>query len=159
MHNGPIGSSYWQKREPHSHRPILSMSINEASTILGFAASVGYVPIGCRHPFMRYWQPSLAKTTATCFLRHPENERQRSVNSFRTCTFRNQGIARIFVCITVLSTALLRKNTLYRRWNTDTKLIDIANCSTSKSTLFGCWKRDSDKILSTHCKYKSLIWI
>jgi len=43
---------------------------------------------------MRYWQPLLAKTTATCSLRHPENERQMSVNSLKTCIFRNQGIAR-----------------------------------------------------------------
>ena len=25
--------------------------------------------------------------------------------------------------------------------------------------IIGCWKRDSDKILLTHCKYTSLIWI
>jgi hypothetical protein len=31
---------------------------------------------------MRYWQPLLAKTTAACSLRHPETERQRSVNDF-----------------------------------------------------------------------------
>jgi hypothetical protein len=84
---------------------------------------------------MRYWQPLLAKTTAKCSLQQPENERQRSINSFRTCIFRNQGIAWIFACITVLLTALLGKNTIYGRWNTDTKLIDIANCSTSKSSL------------------------
>jgi len=64
---------------------------------------------------MRYWQPLLAKTTATCSLRHPEKERQRSVNSFRTCIFRNHGIARNFACITILLTALLGKNTIYRR--------------------------------------------
>jgi len=84
---------------------------------------------------MRYWQPLLAKTTAKCSLQHPENERQRSVNSFRTCIVRNQGITRIFSCITVLLTALLGKNSIYRRWNTDTKLIDIAHCSTSQSSL------------------------
>jgi len=33
MHNGRIGSIYWQKRQQHGHRPILSMSINGASTI------------------------------------------------------------------------------------------------------------------------------
>jgi hypothetical protein len=32
-------------------------------------------------------------------------------------------------------TALLGKNTIYRRWNTDTKSIDTANCSTNKSSL------------------------
>jgi len=135
IHSSNIGSLYWQKQQRHAPCGILKMSGNGASTIFSFASWVSYVPIGCRYPFMRYWQPSLAKTTATCSLRHPENERQRSVNSFRTCLFRNQGIARIFACITVLLTALLGKNTIYRRWNTDTKLIDIANCATSKNTL------------------------
>jgi len=83
---------------------------------------------------MRYWQPLLANTAVTCTLGHPWNERQQSVNSFRTSIFRNQGIVRISACITVLLTTLLGNNTIYRRWNTDTKLIDIANCSTSKST-------------------------
>jgi len=41
-----------------------------------------YVPIGCRHPFVRYWPPLLRKTTVACSLPHPENERQRSVNNF-----------------------------------------------------------------------------
>ena len=82
---------------------------------------------------MRYWQSLVAKATAKCSLQHPENEHQWSVNSFRTCILRNPGIACIFACITVLLTALLDKNTIYWRWNTDTKLIDIANCSTSKS--------------------------
>jgi hypothetical protein len=91
------------------------MSVNGTSTIFSFASGVSYVPIGCGYPFMRYWQPLLAKTTVTCSLRHPENERQRSVNSFRTCIFRNQGIVRIFACINVLLTALLGKNTIYRR--------------------------------------------
>jgi hypothetical protein len=135
MHNGHIGSFYWQKREQHSHHPILSMSINGASTIFSFASWVSYVLTGCSHPFMRYWQPLLAKTTAKCFLQHPENEHQWSVNSFRTSILRNQGITWIFACITVLLTALLGKITIYWRWNPDTKLIDIANCSTSKSSL------------------------
>jgi len=103
--------------------------------MFSFVSWVCYVPIGCRHPFMRYWQPLLAKTTATCSLRRPENERQQSVNSSRTCIFRNQGVVQIFACITVSLTTLLGKNNIYWRWNTDTKLINIANCSTSKSTL------------------------
>ena len=64
---------------------------------------------------MRYSQPLLGKTTVTYSLQHPENELQQSVNSFRTCIFHNQGIAQIFACITVLLTALLGKNTIYRR--------------------------------------------
>jgi len=83
--------------------------------MFSFACGVSYVPIGCGYPFMRYWKPLQAKTSATCSLRNPEKERQWSVNSSRTCIFRNQGIARIFQCITVLFTALLGKNTIYRR--------------------------------------------
>jgi len=91
------------------------MSVNGASTIVGFASWAGYVPIGCRHPFVRYGQPLLAKTTATCSLQRPENERQRSVDSFGTCILRIEGIARIFVSITVLLTALPGTNTIYGR--------------------------------------------
>jgi len=94
-----------------------------------------HLPIGCRHPFIRYWQPLMAKTTATCSLPHPVNKRQQSVNSFGLYVFHNQGIVWIFMCITVLSTALIGKNTIYQRGNTDTKLIDIANCISCKSAL------------------------
>jgi len=103
-----------KKQQQHAPCGIQKMSVNGESTIFNFASWVIYVPIGCRHPFLKYWQPLLAKTTATCSLQHPENERQLSVNNFRTCTFCNQGIARIFGCITLLFTALLGKNTIYR---------------------------------------------
>jgi len=135
IHLWDIGSLYWRRQQRHAPCRILKMSVNGASTICSFASWVSYVLIGCRHPFMRYWQPLLAKTTATCSLRHSENDRQRSVKSFWNCILHNQGIAWIFACITVSSTALLGKTTIDWRWNTDTKLIDIANCSTSKCTL------------------------
>jgi len=135
IHLSNIGSLYWQKQLRHAPCGILKMRVNGASTIFSFASWVSYVPIGCRPPFMRYWQPLLAKTTATYSLRHPENERQWTVNSFRTSILRSQGLARIFACISVLLTILLGNNTIHRRWNTDTKLIDVANCSTSESTL------------------------
>jgi len=135
IHNCLIGSFSKWNRQQHSHRSILGMSVNAALTIFIFASWVIYVPIGCRHPFIRYWQPLQTKTTATCSLLHPENQRQWSVNSFRSCRFRNHGIAWICTRITVLLTALKDKNIIYQRWNTDTKLIDIANCTTCKSAL------------------------
>jgi hypothetical protein len=135
MRNRRIGRFYWQKRSQHGGRPILSMSVNRASTINSFASWVSYLLIGFRHPFIRYWQPLLAKTTVTCSRWHPENDCQRSVNSVRTCILPNQGIVQIFACITVLLIALLGKHTIYWRSNTNTKLIDIANYSTNKSTL------------------------
>jgi len=58
------------------------MSVNGASMIFRCAFWIIYVLIGYRHPFLRYWLPLLAKTTATCSLPHPENERQQSVNNF-----------------------------------------------------------------------------
>jgi hypothetical protein len=57
--------------------------------------------------------PLQATTTAKCSLQHPEKEGQPIINSLKTCIFRNQGIARIFTCITVLLTALLGKNSIY----------------------------------------------
>jgi len=82
------------------------------STIFSFAL---YVVIGCRHPFIIYWQPVLAKTTATCSLPHPDNERQWSVNSFSCCIFDIQGIMLIFAFITELLNALIGKNTIEQR--------------------------------------------
>jgi len=134
-HLSVIGSLYWQKQQWHAPCGILKMRVNRASMIFGLASWVSYVRIGCRHPFMRYWQPLLAKLTGTWFLRHPENERQRSVNIWSTWIIRNHGIAQSFACITVSLTALLGKNTIYRMWNKDTKLFDIATCPTSKNTL------------------------
>jgi hypothetical protein len=136
MHNGSIGHFYWQKRLQHRHGLILWITVNRAFQIVSVASFESYVPIGCRPPFMRYWQPLLANTTVTCYQWHPENDCQRSVNSFRTCIPRHQRIVQIFTWITVLLGSLLGKNGKCRRWKTDTELIDIANCLTSKSTLW-----------------------
>jgi len=86
MHNRCIGCFCGRKRQQQGHRPILRISVNGASMIFSFASWVLYVPIGCRHPFMRYWQPLTRKTTMTCSLPHPENERQQSVNSFSSAS-------------------------------------------------------------------------
>jgi len=110
------------------------MSVNGASTIFSFVSWLIYVPIHCIHPFINYWQPLLAKTTAQCSLPHPENERQRSVNSFSCCIFGNQVIALIFAFITELLTAIIGKNTIYEMYNTDSKLIYIASCKAYKNT-------------------------
>jgi len=91
------------------------MSINGGSTIVNLAFRVVYILIGCRHAFMSYWQPLGAKTTATRSLLHPENERQWSANSFRSCIFGNQGITWIFAHIAESWNALIGKNTLYQR--------------------------------------------
>jgi len=115
-------------RQQDSVRPIVKMSVNGVATIFSYSSWVVYVPIGCRDPFMRYWQLSGANRTATRSLPHSENVRQRSINSFRSCTFGNQSIVPIFAHITELLTILIGNITTYERNNTDSKLIDIANC-------------------------------
>jgi len=110
------------------------MSVKGASMIFSFASWLIYVPIGCIHPFIKYWQPLLAKTTAQCSLPHPENEHQQSVNSFSCCIFGNQVIALIFAFITELLTAIIAKNTIYQMLNTESKLIYIASCKAYKNT-------------------------
>jgi len=111
------------------------MNTNRGSTISGFVSCVIYDLIGCSHPLMRYRQPLEAKTTATCSLPHPENERQWSINNCWSCLSGNQGIAQIFEYITELLTSLIGKITIYQRKNTDSKIIDIANFKTCKNKL------------------------
>jgi hypothetical protein len=89
------------------------MSVNRGATILSSASWQIYIPIGCIHPFIKYWQSLLAKTTVKCSLPHPENERQWSVNSVSCYIFGLEVIALIFAFITELLTAIIGKNTLY----------------------------------------------
>jgi len=128
-----IDSHYWEKLQWHAPCRIWRLSINGESTIFRFQSWVLYFPIGCRHPYINYWQPCVAKTTATYSLPHPENECQQSVNSFCCCIFCNQGIALISGFITELLTAVIDQNTTYQRYNTDTKLINIASCKACKN--------------------------
>jgi len=104
--------------------------------IFSFASWVIYLPIGCRHPFIRYWLPLLGKSTATRSLWHPENEHQQSINSFSCCIFGNQGIALSSAFRTELLTAVIDKNTMYQWQNTNSKLIDIASCKACKIISF-----------------------
>jgi len=86
-HLSDIGNLYWEKWQRHAPCCILRMSVNGVSMIVSFASWVIYVPIGWRHPFTRYWQPLLGKTTATCSLPHPENDCQWSVNNFHLASW------------------------------------------------------------------------
>ena len=135
IHLSDIASLYREKLQRHAPCRILRMSVNGGSMSLSMAFWVIYVPIDCRYPFIKYWQPLLAKTSATCSLPHPENERQQSVNSCICCTFGNQGIERIFAFITELLTAMIGKSTIYQTYNTDSKSIDIATCKACKTIL------------------------
>jgi hypothetical protein len=52
-----IGSLYWEQQQRHTPCRILRMSVNKALAIFSFASWLIYVPLGCRHPFIKYWQP------------------------------------------------------------------------------------------------------
>jgi len=65
-------------------------------------------------------------------LPHHETERQRSVNNIWSCILRNQGFLRIGAPITKLLTTSLAKNATGRRQNTYSKIINVADCKTSK---------------------------
>jgi len=127
IHLSDIGCLDWEKQLGHTRCRMLRMSVNGVSTIFSFASLIICVPLGCRHPFIKYWQPLLPKTTVTCSLPHPENERPWSINSWSDCIFGNQGIALIFAVIKKLLIALIGKNTIEQRYNTNSKLMDIAS--------------------------------
>jgi len=160
MHNRRNGSCYTQKWWQHSHCLFVRMRISRASTIVNFECRVIYIPIGCRHPLMRYRQPLGENPTATCSLPHPENEGHKSVINCWSCIFCIQGIARILKLITELLTSLIGKNTLYQRKNTEFKIIDIANCKTSKYKLLAIWYailiRYDYQTTTTGCLYQSI---
>jgi hypothetical protein len=65
-------------------------------------------------------------------LPHHETERQRSVNIIWSCILGNQGFLRIGAPITELLTTSLAKNAMGRRQNTYSKIINVADCKTSK---------------------------
>ena len=68
-------------------------------------------------------------------LRYPDNEHQQSINNSLSCIFGNQSITQIFERITEPLTALIGRYRIYQRNNTDSEIIDIANCTTCKNKL------------------------
>jgi len=64
IHLSNMGSHYWQKQQRHAPCGILQMSVNGASKIFSLASLVSYVPIGCRHPFIKYWAAFTGKNTS-----------------------------------------------------------------------------------------------
>jgi len=68
IHLSDIGCLYRDKLQRDAGCRILRMSVNRASTMFSFVFWVIDVLIGRRNSFIQYWQPLLAKTTATCSL-------------------------------------------------------------------------------------------
>jgi hypothetical protein len=100
------------------------------------------------------------RTIARHSLAYPENDHQLSLNSVRSSIFGNQDVAQIFACIKVLLTTLTGENTKYHRQKTDTKLIDIANCTSCKSELMVVVNafliRHYKQTTNTRAKYDSI---
>ena len=65
-------------------------------------------------------------------LPHHETEHKQSVNNIWSCRLDNRGFLRIGAPITELSTTSLAKNATGRRQNTYSKIINVADCKTSK---------------------------
>jgi len=65
-------------------------------------------------------------------LPHHETERQRSINNIWSCILGNQGFLRIGAPMTELLTTSLAKNATGRRQNTYSKIINVADCKSSK---------------------------
>jgi len=65
-------------------------------------------------------------------LPHHETERQRSVNNIWFCILGTQGFLRIGAPITELLTTSIAKNATDRRQNMYSKIINVADCKTSK---------------------------
>jgi hypothetical protein len=56
-----IGSVYRQQQQRHAPCCILKNSVNGALTMFSLASWAIYIPIGCRHLFIRYRKPLLGK--------------------------------------------------------------------------------------------------
>jgi hypothetical protein len=80
-------------------------------------------------------QPFHLKQRMTHTLPHPVTERQQSVNNIWSYILGNQGIVRINALITELLTASMAKYVTYGRKNSYSKIINVADCKTSKKSL------------------------
>ena len=69
-----IGCPYCPRTNRHTICPILNITCNTLSTIVGPALWVVWVAIGCWHSLIGYRLPLLATQKATCFLPYSENE-------------------------------------------------------------------------------------
>jgi hypothetical protein len=85
--------------------------------------------------YTKWWQPVQWKQCMTHTLPHHETERQRSINNIWSCILGNHGFVCIGAPITELLTASIAKNAMDRRQNTYSKIINVADCKTSKKIL------------------------
>jgi hypothetical protein len=69
-------------------------------------------------------------------LLHLETEHQQSINNIWFRVLDNQGFTQINELITILLSAFVGQNTTDNRKNTDSKIINIADCKRWKKRLF-----------------------
>ena len=81
------------------------------------------------------WQPFHLKQCMTHTLPHHGTERQRSVNNIWSCILGNQGFVQIIELITELLTASIAINATYKRKNTYSKIINVADGKPCKERL------------------------
>jgi len=84
---------------------------------------------------MMLWQPFHLKLCMTHPLHYQETQHQRSVNNISSCIMVNQGFVRINELITDLLTPFIAKNKTYERKMADSKIINIADCTTCRKRL------------------------
>jgi len=84
---------------------------------------------------MMLWQPFHLKQCMTHKLPHHGTEHQWSVNDIWSCILGNQGITWMNQLITEQLTSFITNNTTYNRKNTDSKIINVADCETCKKRL------------------------
>jgi len=112
------------------------MNVNEASTIFGLPSWLIRVTFYGNDSYTMEWQPFQPKHCMTYIFPYYEIERQRCINNLWSCVFGSQGIASIFELITELLSAFIGKHPTYKRENTDSKIINMANSKRYKKRLF-----------------------
>ena len=132
IHIGCLSNS---KDYRHAPCPILKMSVNGVSTIIGVGSWVIQVLQCGNNSQMELWQPFQLKQRTRHTLHHQETECQWSVNNIWSCILGNQGFVRIAGLITELLTASIAKNAINRRQKAYSKIINVTYCKTSKKRL------------------------
>jgi len=66
------------------------------------------------------------------FRPHCDNEFQRSLNDFWSCTLGNQGIRQIYEFLTEVLTAVVLLNTRHKRQSIDSKITEVVICKVIK---------------------------
>jgi len=103
------GCLFSQNSAGYLRYPIMTISVNRASTIFDLGRQVIKMSFSSSQVEYRYCQPLLAKEEGARSLPHSENERQQSVNDFLSCKSGNWKLICSLLRITDLLEAVLVK--------------------------------------------------